>query len=259
MKRFERSRKQSPQHQYYSILTPQSTHKWRWRCFIPRNWNARRTQDEHPLMYASRALTTAEQRNSQIEKELLALVFDLEHNHYYTCGRKLTLWTDHKPLVSIANQPLVSAPKRLQRLMLRLQQYDVAIRYKLGKEMFLADTLSRAYLPDHQQSDVEKEVESTHPVNHLTISQERFAEIQKETLSDPSLLRVKETIIEGCPNNKAKVAKEVQQYYSIRDELSVQDEIVFKGQRCIIPKSLRTTIKQKLHRSHVSHVGVQGC
>ena len=189
MKRFERSRKQSPQHQYYSILTPQSTHKWRWRCFIPRNWNARRTQDEHPLMYASRALTTAEQRNSQIEKELLALVFDLEHNHYYTCGRKLTLWTDHKLLVSIANQPLVSAPKRLQRLMLRLQQYDVAIRYKLGKEMFLADTLSRAYLPDHQQSDVEKEVESTHPVNHLTISQERFAEIQKETLSDPSLLR----------------------------------------------------------------------
>lgn len=73
------------------------------------------TQDEHPITYASRALTSAEQHYSQIEKELLALVFGLEHNHYYTYGRKLTLWTDHKPLVSIANKPLVSAPKRLQR------------------------------------------------------------------------------------------------------------------------------------------------
>ena len=120
------------------------------------------TQDEHPITYACRALTSAEQRYSQIEKELLALVFGLEHNHYYTYGRRVTLWTDHKPLVSIGSKPLVSAPKRLQRLMLRLQHYDVEIRYKPGKEMFVADTLSRAYISDHQQSDVEKEVESIH-------------------------------------------------------------------------------------------------
>ena len=208
------------------------------------------TQDEHPITYASRTLTSAEQRYSQIEKELLTLVFGLEHNHYYTYGRRVTLWTDHKPLVSIASKPLVSAPKRLQRLMLRLQHYDVKIRYKPGKEMFVADTLSRAYISDHQQSDVEKEVESIHTVNHLAISQERLAEIQKETLNDPSLQRLKETIIIGWPNNKAKVAEDIQQYFSIRDELSVQDEIVFKGQRCIIPKSLRKTIKQTLHPSH---------
>ena len=178
------------------------------------------TQDKHPITYACRALTSAEQRYSQIEKELLALVFGLEHNHYYTYGRRVTLWTDHKPLVSIASKPLVSAPKRLQRLMLRLKHYDVEIRYKPGKEMFVADTLSRAYISDHQISDVE----------------ERLAEIQKETLNDPSLQRLKETIIKGWPNNKAKVAEDIQQYFSIRDELSVQDEIVFKGQRCIIPK-----------------------
>ena len=214
------------------------------------------TQDEHPITYASRALTSAEQKYSQIQKELLALVFGLKHNHYYTYGRKLTLWTDHKPLVSIANKPLVSAPRRLQRLMLRLQHYDVEIQYKPDKEMFVADTLSRAYISDPQQSDVEKEVESIHIVNHLAISQERLVEIQMETLNDPSLQRLKETIVKGWPNNKVKVAKDIRQYFSIRDQLSVQDEIVFKGQRCIIPKSMRTTIKQKLHRSHV---GIQGC
>lgn len=77
--------------------------------------------------------------------------------------------------------------------MLRLQHYDVDIRYKPGKEMFVADTLSRAYILNHQQSDVEKEVESIHSVNHLAISQERLAEIQKETLNDPTLQKLKET------------------------------------------------------------------
>ena len=61
-------------------------------------------------------------------------------------------------LVSIANSSLVSTPRRLQRLMLRLQHYDVEIRYEPGKEMFVAD---------HQQSDVEKEVKSIHTVNHI--------------------------------------------------------------------------------------------
>ena len=53
--------------------------------------------------------------------------------------------------------------------MLRLQQYDVEIKHRPGKEisMFLADSLSTAYLPDQQQSDVEKEVDSIHPKNDL--------------------------------------------------------------------------------------------
>ena len=44
-------------------------------------------QESQPVTYASRALTPAEQRYSQIEKELLAQVFGLEHNNYYTFGR----------------------------------------------------------------------------------------------------------------------------------------------------------------------------
>ncbi|PIK54593.1 hypothetical protein BSL78_08524 [Apostichopus japonicus] len=84
-------------------------------------------QQGQPVTFSSRALTTAETRYSQIEKELLALIFGLEQNHQFTYGRKIKLWTDHKPLVSISKKQITTAPKRLQRLLLRLVQYDVDI------------------------------------------------------------------------------------------------------------------------------------
>ncbi|KAJ8049077.1 hypothetical protein HOLleu_01650 [Holothuria leucospilota] len=91
-------------------------------------------QNAQPITYASRSLTPAETRYSQKEKELLALVFGLERNHVYTYGHKLKLWTDHKPLIAISKKPLVTAPKRLQRLLIRLLQYDVEICYNPAKK-----------------------------------------------------------------------------------------------------------------------------
>ena len=55
--------------------------------------------------------------------------------------------TDHKPLETISKKPLCSAPKRLQRVLLRLQKFTLAVKHKSGKEMYVSDFLSRAPLP----------------------------------------------------------------------------------------------------------------
>jgi len=210
--------------------------------------------------YVSRAFTQAEQRYSQIEKELLAQVFGLEHNHQYVYGRKVVLYTDHKPLVSISCKPLASAPKRLQRLLLRLYQYDVEIRYRPGQEMYLADTLSRAYQSPNEEeperSETEKEVESIHAVEYLAISEVQLNEIKQETARDSTLQTLKHMILKGWPDSKASVPVEIIPYFNTREELAVQDGIIFKGPRCIIPQSLRKKVKQKIHRAHT---GVQSC
>ena len=104
-------------------------------------------QNGQPVSYSSRALTASEKNYSQIEKELLAQVCGVERNHHFVYSRRVVLWSDHKPLETICKKPLASAPKWLQRLLLRLQQYDVEIRYKWDPEMYLADTLTNAYLP----------------------------------------------------------------------------------------------------------------
>ena len=117
-------------------------------------------QNGQPIAFASRALTDVETRYAQIEKEMLAVVFGLERFHRYTYGRSVNVDSDHKTLESIVKKSLLSAPRRLhrmllrlqqsaprrlQRMLLRLQQYNYTIRYKPGSEMYIANTLSRAY------------------------------------------------------------------------------------------------------------------
>ena len=126
--------------------------------------------------------------------------------------------------------------------------------------MYLADTLSRAYLSlsptDTQRSETEKEVESIHAVDYLAISEKHLSEIKQETAKDPTLQTLKNVILRGWPEISSSVPKEVSEYFNVRDELAVQDGIIFKGQRCVIPKTLRQKVKEKIHRAHI---GIQGC
>ena len=103
-------------------------------------------QDNQPVAYASRSLTPTEVQYVQIEKEMLSIVFGMERFESYLYGRKVIVESDHKPLESILKKSLLSAPKRLQRMMLRLQKFELEVVYKKGPLMFMADTLSRATL-----------------------------------------------------------------------------------------------------------------
>ena len=62
------------------------------------------------VQYASRALTETEKRYSQIEKEMVSVVFGLTRFHSYTYGRKVTVYNDHKPLAAYASDPLERIP-----------------------------------------------------------------------------------------------------------------------------------------------------
>ena len=52
-------------------------------------------QDGKVISYASRALSDVESRHSQTEREMLAIVWALEHFHFYLYGSEFTIMTDH--------------------------------------------------------------------------------------------------------------------------------------------------------------------
>ena len=103
--------------------------------------------DGKPIEYASRATTSAEQNWAQIEKETLAVVFGLEHFDQYTCGRKVVIENDHKPLAAILKKPLSQAPKRPQALILWLHRYDVDFHYVEGSKLFITEPFLMSLIP----------------------------------------------------------------------------------------------------------------
>ena len=92
-----------------------------------------------PNCIASRSLIPREVPYAQIEKELLAIVFAMEKFETYLYGRKVLVEFDHKPLEAISKKSLLNAPKRIQRILLRLQRYEFEVSYKKGTPLLMAD------------------------------------------------------------------------------------------------------------------------
>ena len=141
--------------------------------------------------------------------------------------------------------------KRLQHLLLPLRQYDCEIQYKPGKEMLLADTLSRAYSEDYERTATESKVECIPATHFILVPDHQHKELHRETACDPTLQFVKKAILDGFPDTKDEQPAAIHQYFEIRDELSVHDGVILKGQRCIILQTLRQKIKQKQHNSRL--------
>ena len=185
---------------------------------------------------------------------MLAIVFAVEKVNDYTFGRRTVVHTDHRPLKSILKKPLHRAPKRLQGMMIRLQKYHLEVRSEKGNKMFLADTLSRAYLPLSKQD--ETEFETIYTIKFLPISESRLLQIQRATEMEESLQILKPVLQQGWPEDKSALPPIISPYFKTRDEMTVQDGLIFKGERVVVPQSCR---EELLRRIHNSHVGVNGC
>ena len=197
-------------------------------------------QNGQPVGYASRALTLTESRYAQIEKELLAIVFACDHFEAYVYGQEeVHIETDHKPLESIMKKPLNNAPTRLQRMLLKLQRYNLEVTYKKGTTIVLADTLSRAHLSCVNVCEFSSNLESVDHTALLAVSENRLQQIRHASANDSVLTALQQTIQHGWPNDKKKVPTNIRAYYDYRDELIVQDQLVFKGEKLVIPAAMR--------------------
>ena len=104
-------------------------------------------KDDHPVTLATKALMSVKQDYVNIECEMLACAFGMEWVH--TCfGHTFTAQSDHKPLKQIEVKNLTDVPVCLQRKLLSLQNYDVTIKYNLGKKMLVVDNLCYYAPPD---------------------------------------------------------------------------------------------------------------
>ncbi|XP_060723274.1 uncharacterized protein K02A2.6-like [Tachysurus vachellii] len=209
-----------------------------------------------PVAYCSRVLTDAEKRYAQIEKECLAAVWSCERFSRFLYGlESFILQTDHKPLIPLINaKDLDSVPLRCQRLLLRMMRYNPEAQYVPGKQLVVADALSRHPQPaiSAEVSELVQEVESYENAvsDAWPISQPKLDSVKKETGLDYELQMVKKYVADGWPRYAANVPQTLKSYYSARHHLSVFQDLVLYDDRIIIPQTMRSDILQRLHSGH---------
>ena len=105
-----------------------------------------------PIAYVSRAMTPTEKRYAHIEKEALALTWACERFSDYLIGLQFHLQTYHKPLIPLfSNKNLDKLPIRFR---LRLMRYSFTISHVAGKDLAIADALSRAPVSEPTADDL---------------------------------------------------------------------------------------------------------
>ncbi|GFR07254.1 reverse transcriptase domain-containing protein [Trichonephila clavata] len=71
-------------------------------------------QEGQPVAYGSVSLMQTQQHYAQIEKELMTVIYGLEHFNYYTYGRIVIIQTDHKTILGLSKKPFDTISPRLQ-------------------------------------------------------------------------------------------------------------------------------------------------
>ena len=213
-------------------------------------------QDSKPVMFASRALTGSEMNYQNLERECLATIWGMEKCHYFLYGKQFTLETDQKPLVSIYRKHMVEISPRIQRLIVRSLPYQpFDVQYRKGMEIPLADALSSHPDPSGKRWNSASLVVNLITSN-LPVSSTEIELICEETSKDPTLTLLRHYIHMGWPIDHRMLPQELHTFWNYREDLSMENGLITKGARLLIPSTLR---KKVLEQIHDGHLGIEKC
>uniref|UniRef100_A0A0A9Y5C8 RNA-directed DNA polymerase n=1 Tax=Lygus hesperus TaxID=30085 RepID=A0A0A9Y5C8_LYGHE len=213
-------------------------------------------QEGQPICFASRVMNQFEKNYSQIEKELLAICFACDRFHYYIYGRSATVQSDHKPLQSLFKQDLAKIPARLRRMRLQLFLYQLDVIYIPGKDLILADFLSRN-LGTNDSEGCHNYVSDkyVHAVaSNISGSQQILQKFRDSTALDETLQQLLQFVANGWPRS---VPPRVQRYAAVAHLISNENGILLLQDKIIVPTDLRRLILEEIHCD--GHLGEDKC
>ena len=141
--------------------------------------------------------------------------------------------------------------------------------WKKGKEHAIPDALSRFPVDEPTKDDEEAENEMQITINQIVHSaiqeistnaeenhkSDKLTELISKTAElDPEYKKLKESILNGLPEDKNNWELSIRPYFNVKNNLTVDKDIILCGSRIVIPLKLR---KEMLSRLHASHQGIE--
>ena len=189
-----------------------------------------------PVFYASKTLTDTESTYSNIEREMVGVVFSILHFKHLTYGLKVHIIADHKPLITLFRKNLHATSLRLSPMLVQILDYNIKFHHQEGTKMHLSDALSRLNTHD---SDTKKSRAkpvadfnvTIHDVEILTgFKSLSLDQIGRETEHDTDMQLFKQHILDGFPKAKSCLPESICSFYDYRECLSIVDGVIMKGQ-----------------------------
>jgi len=201
---------------------------------------------ERVIEYASNTLNDTQRKYTQIDKEAYAIIFGIKKFHNFLYGKRFTLLTDNKPLTQILNPgkglPAYSA-MRMQHYAVFLQGFDFDIKYRKTGNHGNADGFSR--LPIKENNTTKYDALDVYTINTLSMLPIKASEIQIETRKEINLLKIVEALEKG---------KCLKKFGLQNHEFALNNGILLRKDRVVIPEKFRNKILKELHLGHIGIV-----
>lgn len=139
---------------------------------------------------------------------------------------------------------IADMPPRVERFFLRLLKYDYTLTFVPGKQMAMADMLSRAPASEDGAASPTSDVE-VHGVTVVSalVSEKTISRLASETERDVYLQQVLHKLANGCAVEGPLRA--------VASELSVVKGILLKGTKVVVPSSMQLDIIKRVHAGHL--------
>lgn len=206
-------------------------------------------KEKRIIAFASKALTDLERKYFQTEREALALVWGIDKFRLYLLGTTFKLITDCKPLDFLFSQRSKPCP-RIERWVLRVQSYRFDVIYQPGATN-LADALSRLSVSQPEPFDDENEAFINTLIASTIPKAVTVQEIEEHTGKDTTLQDLI-SVLDGAPWMEV-----VKLFKPFEAELYRSGNILMRGDRLIVPETLRSRILEIAHETHPGIVSMK--
>ena len=87
--------------------------------------------------------------------------------------------------------------------------------------------------------------------SQLNARSDSLQQLREATQADDTLAILKYTILQGWPSSIKDLPSEIQSFWTFREKLTIEDGLILKGLRIVIPSKKQDAILKLIHKGHM--------